>query len=120
MQLHWDNLLRGALGMFFLIFVCFLLSNNKRAINWRLVLIGVFAQVMFAMGVLHTTIFGQPVFWMVFGVILLYTIFRKYKEARSNHTPVTYDNSALILSFIWQVLFILGLILAPQLFGQWS
>jgi concentrative nucleoside transporter, CNT family len=120
MQLHWDNLLRGALGMFFLIFVCFLLSNNKRAISWKLVLIGIFAQVMFAMGVLHTTIFGQPVFWMVFGVILLYTIFRKFKQAQSNHTPVTYDGSALILSCIWQALLIAGLILSPQLFGKWS
>jgi concentrative nucleoside transporter, CNT family len=120
MQLHWDNLLRGALGMFFLIFVCFLLSNNKRAINWKLVLIGIFAQVMFAMGVLHTTIFGQPVFWMMFGVIVLFTIFRKYKNVKSNHTPVRYDGVALIASIIWQALLITGLILAPRLFGSWS
>jgi concentrative nucleoside transporter, CNT family len=120
MQLHWDNLLRGALGMFFLIFVCFLLSNNKRAINWRLVLFGVFAQVMFAMGVLHTTVFGQPVFWMVFGVILIFTIFRKFKNVRSHETPVRYDGMALIASIVWQVLLITGLILAPRLFGAWS
>ncbi len=120
MQLYWDNLLRGALGMFFLIFVCFLLSNNKRAINWKLVLIGIFAQVMFAMGVLHTTIFGQPVFWMVFGLILLYTIVRKFQLARTKHTPVTYDTTALVMSFTWQALLIAGLLLAPQLFGNWS
>ncbi|MBD0332833.1 MAG: hypothetical protein ICV66_09265, partial [Chitinophagaceae bacterium] len=29
------NLGRGALGMFFLVFVCYLLSSNRRAINWR-------------------------------------------------------------------------------------
>jgi CNT family concentrative nucleoside transporter len=52
MNLHVDNLLRGILGMFFLIMVCFALSNNRRAINWRLVLIGVVAQICFALGVL--------------------------------------------------------------------
>src|SRR5688572_21392971 len=52
MNLHVDNLLRGLLGMFFLIMVCFALSNNRKAINWKLVLIGVVAQICFALGVL--------------------------------------------------------------------
>ncbi len=52
MQLHWDYVGRGALGMLFLIFVCFILSNNRKAINWRLVLIGTVAQICFALGVL--------------------------------------------------------------------
>jgi concentrative nucleoside transporter, CNT family len=47
-----ENILRGALGMFFLIFVCFLFSNNRKAINWKLVMIGVVAQICFALGVL--------------------------------------------------------------------
>jgi concentrative nucleoside transporter, CNT family len=47
-----ENISRGALGMFFLILVCFLLSNNRRAINWKLVGIGVVAQLCFALGVL--------------------------------------------------------------------
>ncbi|MDX1938554.1 MAG: nucleoside transporter C-terminal domain-containing protein [Flavihumibacter sp.] len=47
-----ENILRGALGMFFLIFICWLLSNNRRAINWKLVLIGIVAQICFALGVL--------------------------------------------------------------------
>jgi len=46
------NLGRGILGMFFLILVCYLLSNNRKAINWRLVLYGIIAQVAFAIGVL--------------------------------------------------------------------
>jgi concentrative nucleoside transporter, CNT family len=120
MQLHWDNLLRGALGMFFLIVVCFLLSNNKRGINWRLVLIGIFAQVMFAMGVLHTTAFGQPVFWMMFGLIFLFVIFRKYREAASGKKPVTYDSPALVKSLIWQALLIGGMILSSYLFPAWA
>jgi concentrative nucleoside transporter, CNT family len=47
-----ENILRGALGMFFLIFICWLLSNNRRAINWKLVIIGIVAQICFALGVL--------------------------------------------------------------------
>ncbi len=34
------NISRGALGMFFLILICYLLSNNRRAINWKLVGMG--------------------------------------------------------------------------------
>lgn len=46
------NLGRGALGMTFLIFVCYIFSNNRKAIDWRLVVIGIVAQLCFALGVL--------------------------------------------------------------------
>ena len=52
MSASFENLLRGALGMFFLIFICWIFSNNRRGINWKLVLIGVVAQSSFALGVL--------------------------------------------------------------------
>src|SRR5215217_7281388 len=98
----FENLGRGAIGMFFLLFVCYLLSTNKKAINWKLIIIGVLAQIMFAMGVLHTTVFGQPVFWMLFGLILVYTIGRKFLDARSGKSPVTYDRINLGFSILWQ------------------
>lgn len=47
-----ENLGRGALGMLFLIFICWLFSNDRRAINWKLVGIGIVAQVCFALGIL--------------------------------------------------------------------
>jgi CNT family concentrative nucleoside transporter len=115
-----ENILRGILGMFFLIFVCYLLSNNRRAINWKLVGMGVFAQVMFAMGVLHTTVMGQPVFWLFFGIILLYTIVNKFRRVQSHQTPLSYDGTHLGLVLLWQLIFVVGLILAPQIFGDWS
>lgn len=115
-----SNLGRGALGMAFLILVCYVLSTNRKAVNWKLVVFGVLAQVMFAMGVLHTTFMGQPVFWMLFGLVLLYTIVRKFSHSRSGEAPVTYDGPSLGLSVLWQALFIGGLILAPRLFGTWS
>ncbi|MBL7698360.1 MAG: hypothetical protein JNK79_09385 [Chitinophagaceae bacterium] len=52
-SVQWISLGRGALGMLFLLFVCFVFSNNRRAINWRLVAIGIVAQVCFALGVLR-------------------------------------------------------------------
>ncbi|WP_208419979.1 NupC/NupG family nucleoside CNT transporter [Paraflavitalea devenefica] len=116
------NISRGALGMFFLLFVCYLLSNNRRAINWKLVGMGLFAQVMFAMGVLHTTAFGQPVFWLLFGGILIYTVYNKFNRVKNKTagSTITYDPVNLAYVLIWQLLFIIGLILAPNLFGKWA
>jgi concentrative nucleoside transporter, CNT family len=51
MQFHWENLARGIVGMTFLLGVCFLLSNNRRAINWKLVGFALIAQVAFYLGV---------------------------------------------------------------------
>lgn len=62
--MSWENIGRGALGMFFLILVCFLFSNNRRAINWKLVLIGVVAQVCFALGVLKVNIIKEVFGWL--------------------------------------------------------
>lgn len=115
-----ENILRGALGMFFLIFICYLLSNNRRAISWKLVGMGIFAQVMFAMGVLHTTFMGQPVFWILFGIILLYTVIRKLGKLRNTSGLFTYDSPAIALSLVWQIFFVGGLILASRIFPEWS
>lgn len=46
-----ENILRGILGMFFLIFVCWLLSTNRKAIDWKLVLIALVAMICFYLGV---------------------------------------------------------------------
>lgn len=114
------NLGRGAIGMAFLIFICYLLSTNRRAISWKLVLFGVLAQVMFAMGVLHTTIAGQPVFWMMFGVVVLYTIFRKFTAASKGKTLFPLNGKNLALSILWQAVLVGGLIFNVQLFGAWA
>ncbi len=52
MELKWISLGRGILGMIFLLGLCFLFSNNRKAINWKLVGIGIVAQIAFAVGVL--------------------------------------------------------------------
>lgn len=45
------NLLRGLLGMTFLMGVCYLLSNNRSAINWKLIAYSFAAMVLFYLGV---------------------------------------------------------------------
>lgn len=114
-----DNVLRGLLGMFFLILVCFILSNNRRAINWKLVFFGIVAQVMFAMGVLHTTAFGQPVFWLLFGVVLVYMCFKKATRTRAETEPVRLQGLGFSLLVLWQIILVCGVILASQIWGEW-
>lgn len=47
-----DGFLRGALGMIALIFVSFLFSSNRKAINWKIVALGLALQCLIAIGVL--------------------------------------------------------------------
>ena len=48
-----EVIFRGFLGLFILLGICYLLSNNRKAINWRLVLIGMTLQFVFALLVLR-------------------------------------------------------------------
>ena len=52
MNFELMNLLRGIGGMFFLIAICYVFSNNRKAINWKVVGIGIVAMIAFALGVL--------------------------------------------------------------------
>ncbi len=48
----FTNIWRGALGLFVLLLICYIFSNNRKAINWKLVGTGVLLQLVFALGVL--------------------------------------------------------------------
>jgi CNT family concentrative nucleoside transporter len=63
MGMQWENLSRGLMGMIFLIGLCYVLSNNRRAINWKLVTMGIVAQIGFAIGVLSQ---GKYNFFRIF------------------------------------------------------
>ncbi|XLE34678.1 Na+ dependent nucleoside transporter [Tamlana fucoidanivorans] len=52
----FHSLWRGILGMFSLIFIAFLFSSNKKAINWKVVGIGLIFQLLIAIGVLKVDI----------------------------------------------------------------
>ncbi|TYA75054.1 Na+ dependent nucleoside transporter [Seonamhaeicola marinus] len=47
-----NSLWRGALGMISLVFIAFLFSSNRKAINWKIVGIGLAFQLLIAVGVL--------------------------------------------------------------------
>ena len=47
-----ESLFRGIIGMSVLIFVAFLLSNNKKAINWKTASFGLILQIILAVAVL--------------------------------------------------------------------
>ncbi len=49
--MNFENLGRGAIGMFFLIMVCYFFSNNRRAISWKLIIYCLIAMVAFYLGV---------------------------------------------------------------------
>jgi len=61
--MQWENLSRGLMGMIFLVGLCYLLSNNRKAINWKLVAMGIVAQLCFAIGVLSQ---GKYNFFRIF------------------------------------------------------
>jgi len=50
--LSFTSLLRGSLGMLVLVFIAYLFSNNRKAIAWKTVGIGLLIQVVIAVGVL--------------------------------------------------------------------
>lgn len=61
------SLWRGALGMVSLILISYLLSNNRKAINWKTVGAGLTAQLLIGIGVLKVP-FVQRIFEFIGGI----------------------------------------------------
>ncbi|WP_298506033.1 nucleoside transporter C-terminal domain-containing protein [uncultured Maribacter sp.] len=57
----FNSLSRGVLGMLVLLFICYLFSANRKAINWKTVGIGLAIQLFIAIGVLKVP-FIQKIF----------------------------------------------------------
>ena len=55
-SLSWNGLFRGLLGMFSLLFIAFLISRNRKAINWKLVGKGILLQIVLALLILLSLI----------------------------------------------------------------
>lgn len=64
-----NSLLRGILGMFVLVVISFLLSSNRKAINWKTVGLGLGFQLLIAIGVLRVP-FIQGAFEFVGGIFI--------------------------------------------------
>jgi len=117
-----NSLLRGALGMLVLLTISYLLSKNRKAINWRTVGFGLAAQLLLAVGVLKVP-FIQSVFEWVGGLfiaILNYTmagtkfLFASFITGQIEDSLVTFAVSILptiiFFSALTSVLFYLGII----------
>lgn len=68
---------RGLIGMVFLLLVCFLLSANRRKINWRLVLTGLAMQIIFAILVLKVDFVAEGFHWVSTKVVEFLNIAEK-------------------------------------------
>ncbi|CAM4239970.1 NupC/NupG family nucleoside CNT transporter [Gillisia limnaea] len=65
-----ESVWRGILGMIALLLIAFFFSSNKKAINWKTVLIGLTAQMLLAIGVLKVT-FIKNIFEFVGKIFVL-------------------------------------------------
>ncbi|MBK6545816.1 MAG: nucleoside transporter C-terminal domain-containing protein [Saprospiraceae bacterium] len=73
----FTNIYRGAIGIAFLVGLSYLLSTNRKAINWRLVTIGLFIQIMFALGVMKVHVIHIVFKWISERFVSLISIFHK-------------------------------------------
>src|SRR5690606_29257797 len=60
----FTSLWRGALGMLVLIFIAFIFSHNRSAINWKTVGLGLAAQLILAIGILEVSIVQNTFEWL--------------------------------------------------------
>jgi len=119
-----EGLLRGILGITFLIFITYLLSNNKKAINWRTTFAGLVLQLILAFGVLKIS-WVKMIFegaGKVFIKILDFTQEgTKFLFAELGSNPATMDSAysnfivvilptVIFFSALTSVLFYLGII----------
>lgn len=52
-EFNLNNLLRGLLGIFVILLMAYLLSENRKAISWKVVGIGLLIQILLAIGILQ-------------------------------------------------------------------
>ncbi len=65
-RMNFLNVLNGIFGMLVIVLLAFLMSNNKKRINWKLVLSGLAIQFTFAVFILRGDDLGKlfgPLLW---------------------------------------------------------
>ena len=117
-----NSFLRGLLGMSVLILISYLLSANRKAINWRTVIFGLGAQIILAIGVLKISIIQGFFEWVgsLFIAVLDFTLegtkflFASFSTGEIEAPLVTFAISILptviFFSALTSVLFYLGII----------
>ena len=117
-----NSFLRGLLGMFVLILISYLLSANRKAINWKTVILGLGAQIILAIGVLKVPIIQGFFEWVgsLFIAVLDFTLegtkflFASFSSGEIEAPLMTFAISILptviFFSALTSVLFYLGII----------
>lgn len=100
-----SNLLFGLFGLICLIAIAFLFSNNKRNIDWLLVVAGIFLQIIFAVFVLLVPGFyiSQALVFLILTVVLFAVSYRLWKSANSQNLKkkiIKYCVTGLSLAFL--------------------
>ncbi len=116
------NILRGLLGISSLLLIAFLLSENRRRISWKVVGLGLVAQILLAIGILQVP-FIQTIFEIggkIFVKILDFTdegtkfLFSSYAtgeiEAPLQTFAITILPTIIFFSALTSVLFYFGII----------
>ena len=128
--MSFESLFRGLIGMLVLIILAYLLSNNRKQISWKLVSIGLIAQISIAIGVIKISVIKS-----FFGIIS--SFFVKILEYTNAGTTMLLGEFASIdkygFIFVFQalpiiiffsaltsVLFYLGIIQKIVQFFAWS
>lgn len=117
-----NSFLRGLLGMFVLILISYLLSVNRKAINWKTVILGLGAQIILAIGVLKVPLIQGFFEWVgsLFIAVLDFTLegtkflFASFSTGEIEAPLMTFAISILptviFFSALTSVLFYLGII----------
>ena len=74
-EMGWNSIGRGLIGLIFLLTLCFFLSTNRKAINWRIILSGILMQIIFAVLVFKVPFIKTGFEWLAgfFVVVLEFT-----------------------------------------------
>lgn len=68
---NFESVLRGLLGMLAVVGVAFLMSYDRKRIDWKLVATGLCLQLLFALAVLHIPLVGNVFEWLGGGFVKL-------------------------------------------------
>lgn len=97
MGLHFDSILRGIIGIFSLLAICYAFSSNRKAIDWKLVATGVLLQIVF--GVLVTKV--EFVYYFFQAIATGFTKITEFTKAGSNFVLGDWPNVAQINQMVF-------------------
>ncbi|QNJ97905.1 nucleoside transporter C-terminal domain-containing protein [Constantimarinum furrinae] len=94
-----SSILRGILGISFLLLVCYLLSSNRRKINWRLVISGLALQIIFAVLVLKVEYVALAFDWISDKIVAFLNMSEKGSEFLFGGLVADMDTFGYIFAF---------------------